>query len=230
MAFGERLRLYRTNERMSQENLAMALNVTPQAVSKWENNLSEPGFLMIRKLTELFDVSYDQLFCRDGSAADQTPPVPINKHPTIGRVYTVLTGFFAFLSASLMFVAVLTLADPELPRYFPAAFAVGFGVVLALLWSFGRRRFVYLNAPHHLLEVYEDRILSVADGSVVPLDQVSRLRITTYKIADDTGTVVVLGGDGAKVVARDVYPLSEARTSLSELIYENRTRTKGEST
>lgn len=230
MAFGERLRFYRTRNSMSQENLAMVLNVTPQAVSKWENNLSEPGFLMIRRLTELFGVSYDQLFCRDGSDADQKPAVPINKHPTIGRVYTVLTGFFAFLSASLMFVTVLTLADPELPRCFPVAFAVGVGVVLALLWSFGHRRFSYLNAPHRLLEIYEDQILSVADGSVVPLDQVSRLRITTHKIADDTGTVVVLGGDGAKVVARDVYPLSEARTSLSELMYESKTRTKGEST
>ena len=229
MSFGERLKFYRTENNMSQEDLAMAVNVTPQTVSKWENNRSEPEFLIIRKLTEVLRVSYDSLFSGERGSADQRPPLLIRKHPTIGRSYTVLTIFFAFLSASLIFVAVLTHSDPELPWNFTVAFSVGAGVALTFLWSFGHRRFSYLNAPYGVLEVHEDRILTVADGTVVPLDQVSRLKITTSKITDDTGTVVVSAGHAAKVVARDVHPVSEARTALSKLTYKTKTHTKGES-
>jgi transcriptional regulator with XRE-family HTH domain len=223
MSFGERLKFYRRENNMSQETLAIALNVTPQAVSKWENNLSEPEFLIIQKLTELFRVSYDHLFSSDRSAVDRMSPLPIKKHPTIGMIYLGWTVFFAFLSASLIFVAVLTLATPGLPWYFPVAFSIGAGVVLAFLWSFGQRRLSYLNAPHRLIEVYQDRIELVADGTVLPLDQVSQLKITTYKIANDTGSIVISGGLTAKVIARDVYPLAEARTLLYELIFKIKT-------
>ena len=62
LKFGNRLKHYRLEHNMSQQELASQLNVTSQAVSKWENNISEPDFQIIRKITELFRISYDQLF------------------------------------------------------------------------------------------------------------------------------------------------------------------------
>ena len=62
MTFGERLRSYRIIENMSQKDLAELLNVTPQTISKLENNLSEPEFHLISEMTKIFKITHDELF------------------------------------------------------------------------------------------------------------------------------------------------------------------------
>jgi transcriptional regulator with XRE-family HTH domain len=54
MTFGERIRTNRIRHNMSQKQLAELLNVTPQTISKWDNDLSEPGFQMITEITSIF--------------------------------------------------------------------------------------------------------------------------------------------------------------------------------
>lgn len=39
-AFGARIAQYRKDTAMTQEQMAQALGITPQAVSKWENGVS----------------------------------------------------------------------------------------------------------------------------------------------------------------------------------------------
>ncbi len=62
MTFGERIRTNRIKNNMCQKQLAELLNVTPQTISKWENDLSEPGFQMITEMTNIFHISHDELF------------------------------------------------------------------------------------------------------------------------------------------------------------------------
>nr|AJG37929.1 DNA-binding helix-turn-helix protein [Firmicutes bacterium enrichment culture clone fosmid MGS-M1] len=62
MTFGERIRTRRIRNNFTQRQLAELLNVTPQTISKWENDLSEPGFQMITKMTTIFHISHDELF------------------------------------------------------------------------------------------------------------------------------------------------------------------------
>jgi len=47
---------------LTQEQLGKKLNVSYQAVSKWENNLSEPDLETIEKLTEIFGISISDFF------------------------------------------------------------------------------------------------------------------------------------------------------------------------
>ena len=49
---------------MTQEQLAKALGITFQAVSKWENGISSPDISALPLLADLFDVSVDQLLGR----------------------------------------------------------------------------------------------------------------------------------------------------------------------
>ena len=59
---GARIAQYRKAVPMTQEQLAGALGITPQAVSKWETGLSLPDILLLPRLAELFETSIDALF------------------------------------------------------------------------------------------------------------------------------------------------------------------------
>jgi len=61
MNIGETLKKLRREKKMTQEQLAEYLNVSTQAVSKWETNLSLPDITMIPKLANIFDTSADIL-------------------------------------------------------------------------------------------------------------------------------------------------------------------------
>lgn len=54
MIFGERLQELRKDKGLTQQDIAKKFNTTKQAISRWENNLSEPDFDTLLKLsTEL---------------------------------------------------------------------------------------------------------------------------------------------------------------------------------
>lgn len=61
MLLGEKLQLLRKQKGMSQEQLALQVGVSRQAVSKWELNHSLPDTEKIIELSKLFDVSTDYL-------------------------------------------------------------------------------------------------------------------------------------------------------------------------
>ena len=58
---GDKIKEYRKKAGLTQEQLAMRLNVTFQTVSKWETNASSPDLSMIIPLTRLFGISADEL-------------------------------------------------------------------------------------------------------------------------------------------------------------------------
>ena len=60
MNYGQKIAELRKSNKLTQAELGTKLNITAQAVSKWENNLSEPDIDSIRKMCELFGVSVDE--------------------------------------------------------------------------------------------------------------------------------------------------------------------------
>lgn len=61
MTTGERLAFYRKKSAMTQQQLGEQLNVSAQAVSKWENDQSEPDIATLCKMAEIYRVSVDEL-------------------------------------------------------------------------------------------------------------------------------------------------------------------------
>lgn len=59
---GNKIRELRKKKGITQEALATALSVTPQAVSKWESGLTYPDMEMIPVIAGYFEVSLDVLF------------------------------------------------------------------------------------------------------------------------------------------------------------------------
>ena len=68
-SLGSRIAELRRKKNMTQEDLANALGVTPQAVSKWENGTSDPStsnLTLLPQLARLFDVTTDELLGNTG--------------------------------------------------------------------------------------------------------------------------------------------------------------------
>lgn len=61
MSFGEKLTKLRKERGLSQEDLASKLNVSRQAVSKWESNSAYPETEKIVAICKLFNTSFDEL-------------------------------------------------------------------------------------------------------------------------------------------------------------------------
>ena len=59
---GENIRKYRSAVSLSQSQLAEALCVSPQAISKWERGLCCPDMSLLPLLASLFSKSIDELF------------------------------------------------------------------------------------------------------------------------------------------------------------------------
>ncbi len=58
---GKTITEYRKKLNMTQKDLGERLNVSAQAVSKWENGQAEPDASTLKKLSEIFEISTDEL-------------------------------------------------------------------------------------------------------------------------------------------------------------------------
>ncbi|WP_144646560.1 helix-turn-helix domain-containing protein [Priestia megaterium] len=67
MNLGEQLQRLREEKNMSREDLAHEMNVSRQAVYKWENNKGYPDIENLIKLSELYNITLDELIKGDRS-------------------------------------------------------------------------------------------------------------------------------------------------------------------
>ena len=65
MTLGEKIKEERLKKGISQATLGELLQLTQQAVGRWEKNLSEPDTSTLKKLADLFGVSVDYLVGHD---------------------------------------------------------------------------------------------------------------------------------------------------------------------
>ena len=61
MTIGKRIAHFRKEKGLTQEELASHMGISPQAVSKWENDQTCPDISALPKLARLFDVTVDEL-------------------------------------------------------------------------------------------------------------------------------------------------------------------------
>ena len=62
---GKNIKRFRQKKGLTQADLARALGVTCQAVSKWETSANSPDIALIPKLAELFGISISELFAEN---------------------------------------------------------------------------------------------------------------------------------------------------------------------
>lgn len=108
MSLGTNISRLRAEHHLSQGDLAEALAVSRQSVSKWETDSSVPDLDKLVKLSQLFGVSLDELVTGTGPQPKaETPPQPVVvSHRMPGRKIagTILfcMGFLAFLIPTVL--------------------------------------------------------------------------------------------------------------------------------
>ena len=78
MSLGNAILKYRKELGITQESLARQLEVTNQAVSKWESDQCCPDVMLLPRLADIFDVTLDELFDRKrpGRSAQMVDELP----------------------------------------------------------------------------------------------------------------------------------------------------------
>ena len=80
MSFGTKLQELRKEKGMTQEELANDLAITPQSVSKWENEQSTPDLDTLVKIAKILGVSCDYLLGNEVEAKVTVVFYPIIKY------------------------------------------------------------------------------------------------------------------------------------------------------
>lgn len=85
MSIGERISELRKEQNISQAELARMLDVSRQAVSKWETDLSSPDTLNLIKLADLLDTDIEYL-ASGRRTYGRRPPVVIKTVETVEKI------------------------------------------------------------------------------------------------------------------------------------------------
>lgn len=85
MSIGERITELRKEQKLSQGQLADALEVSRQAVSKWENDQTNPDSMNLIRLAEILDTDIEYLTTGRRSYG-RRPPVVIKTVETVEKI------------------------------------------------------------------------------------------------------------------------------------------------
>lgn len=118
MEFGEKLQMLRKARGWSQEELAQQINVSRQALSKWESGASIADTENVIALSRLFGVSTDYLLLRESetaSAPAAVVPAKEKKWP-VPRIAWLITLIVSVVGRIALRIWAATL--PPTPQYY----------------------------------------------------------------------------------------------------------------
>ena len=102
MKFNEKLSVIRKQKNLSQEALAEELNVARQTISKWELGETTPEMDKLVKLSEIFDISLDELIKDDVEVVNEENPNDTNTEKLAGITIKILKGIGIFIVVSII--------------------------------------------------------------------------------------------------------------------------------
>lgn len=118
---------------MSQEALANELNVSRQAVAKWENNTSAPSTANLLALCKICNISMEDLLLDKENEKNQETVWKIEIKPK-----------YALLIGSIIFLLLTTLAVLNNIRQLPPENAIGYADAKTEIIVFGIPAYLYL--------------------------------------------------------------------------------------
>lgn len=113
MTFGTKLQNLRKSKNMSQEDLANILDISRQAISKWELDQSFPDTSNIIRISKLFNVTTDYLLLDNSDI----PPTSNSLRPDKTKSYIIILAsiFSAAIGFTGMFILYIVSRFVEVP-------------------------------------------------------------------------------------------------------------------
>ena len=134
METGRAVAAFRIKAGMTQEQLADALYVSRDLVSKWETGRSAPDYRMLLKMAALFSVPVDALFDRDRSLTEELAPcVPAGAAVGADALKEAVNDFLSTLSVRDRAVFVRRYYFFETPAEIGGAYGIGESYVRTIL-------------------------------------------------------------------------------------------------
>lgn len=81
---GKRIATFRKEKNLKQDDLAQKLNISPQAISKWENDLTCPDISILPELSSILGVSIDELLT--GKKEETVKMVPVEERKEMSKM------------------------------------------------------------------------------------------------------------------------------------------------
>ena len=141
MKFCDKLQKIRKENNITQEQLADKLNVSRQAVSKWESETAYPDTEKLIQISKLFKVSLDELINDNVDTTKNNTKKKINFMETFDVVFEAIRKTFSMFFAMKFWEKVkflLEMAFVALAIYLASA------LVNAIILSIVRRIFMFL--------------------------------------------------------------------------------------
>lgn len=87
VTIGKKISELRKEKSITQEELAEMLGISPQAVSKWENDLSCPDIMLLPEIAKIFGTTVDELFSTEAEHKAMILPAEQRKNPDDMMLY-----------------------------------------------------------------------------------------------------------------------------------------------
>ena len=97
----EKIKKYRLDNNLTQEEFAAKLFVTRNAVSKWENDNGYPSIDTIKEIAKLLNISIDELL-----GSDDVRTIAINTNERLNRYKNYASNVLVFISYALIAIVI----------------------------------------------------------------------------------------------------------------------------
>lgn len=97
MKFSEKLKSIRTRLELSQDDLASIINVSRQAITKWETGVGLPDIENLKVLSKLFNLPIDTLLDDENTLPQLTMTIDLDKNEyssKLGSYKEILEKYF----------------------------------------------------------------------------------------------------------------------------------------
>lgn len=167
MSFGENLISLRKQMGWSQDDLANNLNLSRQAISKWENDTSKPDIDNVKKISKIFSVTIDDLLNNE-VPKEKAVALDVKKQEKKERTITIV---------KLMIIAVIVLYVISVIYKFASLLIIVNGV----------QKYANLSNYHYVITTYDENGLAEKEECWFK-DGVSKTVNTLYE-GNDTNTM-----------------------------------------
>jgi len=222
MTFGENIRSLRIKNNMRQKELADKLYVTPQTISKWENDLSEPDFQMIQKLIDVFQVSHDTLFKGENDFSYEGVLYTVLKDTRIIRVYHRFIFSISILIVALMFTSahLYTLNLPAIFLIIHVGVVVSLIIYVIVLFQWKQN---YDNQPKEILDIHPNKLVIKKPNKEILFKDIDTIKLSKYqannglRIFDNTGVMTIIDTHHKKTYLRDVLDIQDIQKIIEKI-------------